>query len=1006
MPVARPTFALIFVLCLSPVAHSVDRVPDPDGPGIAGPHLAGPHFDSEVRPILAKHCFTCHGPDPEARESGLRLDVSDAATEDLGGYAAIVPGDADNSELIARVISDDPDMRMPPSDAHPALEAGAIDTLRRWIDAGAIYERHWAFLQPTQPRVAQVKDAQWCNGVIDRFVLRRMEQAGLSPALRASTENLIRRLYLDLTGTTPTPDVVDRFLRDEQPAAIERLVDHLLATPEYAERFTRPWLDLARYADTNGYEKDRPRTIWPYRDYVIDAIAADMPLDQFSIEQLAGDMLPDATNMQRVATGFHRNTMLNEEGGIDPLEFRYYAVVDRVATTGTTWMGLTVGCAQCHTHKYDPITHTDYYSFFALLNNADEPDVTVENPGQVQSRQNIEAEIEAAEGELIRKLLPDRNAHESGTPPNGEIATEWHAWFDHQLNESRHWHRLKLTGYESTMPKLSAQDDDSILASGDVTKRDVYKLSFNIDDMEQPLLAIRLEALPDESLPEGGPGMAFYEGRRGDFFLSEIEVSVDGQSVALEELSHSYGKISIGSGTADAKNVVDGNGSTGWSAAGHEGKANQLVANFATPVSGQQIDVELLFERHFAAALGRFRISVTGDDGKAIASSLSEPLYDWNAKRIADVSDHDYSLLQHDFIRSAASLAEQRKPIEALRQSLPVPVRTLGMRERRREDRRTTHRHHRGEYLQGKEQVSPEVPSLFDPLNDQQPKDRLALARWLVSEKNPLFARVTVNREWREFFGTGIVDTAGDFGTQSEPPSHPELLDWLATDLRNNGWSRKRLHRQIVLSATYQQAVAAAPESDPQHRLLAGFPHRRLEAERLRDALLSASGNLTRQIGGPSVYPPQDSSVTAMAYGNGGWEVSKGGDRFRRSLYTFSKRTAPFAAFTTFDGPSGETCVARRDRSTTPLQALTLMNDAMYMEMAAGLAETTRQGLPDDASPQDIVTDMFRRLLVRSPDDQEIAAVVAFYESQKSNQDPWKLVARALMNTDEAITTP
>ncbi len=562
-----------------------------------------------------------------------------------------------------------------------------------------------------------------------------------------------------------------------------------------------------------------------------------------------------------------------------------------------------------------------------------------------EARQRLDSEIRleiaAQEQRLVNDYLPSRKSHLAGEVNESEIVSEWTKWYDERLSQTRRWRRLKLSAYKSTMPKLSALDDLSILASGDVTKRDVYQLTFQIPDQQKPITAIRLEALPDESLPAGGPGMAYYEGRRGDFFLSELTVSVDGKSVRLADLSTNYGKISIGSGNADAANVIDGNGSTGWSTSGNEGQASQLVANLAEPIAGQSLTVELLFERHFAAALGRFRVSITSDDGQATAVALPESLYDWDASDAGDVDENDYAELQRYFIRTSPALAMQRNPIDRLRKSIPADVRSLGMRERAPEDRRTTHRHHRGEYLQAKEEVPAEVPSVFDPLDDSEPKDRLALARWLVSDKNPLFARVSVNRSWREFFGTGIVDTAGDFGTQSEPPSHPELLDWMATELKCDDWSLKKLHRNIVMSATYQQAVTEAPEADPRHRLIAGFPHQRLDAELVRDALLSASGLLMRQVGGPSVYPPQSGSVTAMAWGNSGWNVSAGGDRYRRSLYTFSKRTAPFAAFTTFDGPTGETCIARRDRSTTPLQALTLMNDEMYMEFAAGLAETT-----------------------------------------------------------------
>ncbi len=508
-----------------------------------------PDFGRDVRPILAKHCFTCHGPDADARESDLRLDQQVSAMQDLGGYAAIKPGDPEASEIIVRVISEDADLRMPPSDTHPPLSDLQITILRRWIESGGEYETHWSFVGPEQQQIPEVDDPSWCAGPIDRFILSRMEQAGLAPTGNADRKSLIRRLYLDLTGTTPTPGEVERFVKDDDPTAYRKLVDRLLATPDYAERFARPWLDLARYSDTNGYEKDRPRTMWPFRDWVIRAIAADMPFDQFSIEQLAGDMLPGATNDQLIATGFHRNTMLNEEGGIDPLEYRFHALVDRVATTGTVWMGLTTGCAQCHTHKYDPVTHTDYYSLLALLNNADEPDVVVEDTTRTESTRKVEAKVRSIEGQLIRQYLPTMEAHFSGDAGDAPIATAFVTWFDRQVSQARNWRSLRPESIESTMPKLMVLQDNSVLASGDVTKRDVYRLNYSLETPERKLTALRLEVLPHESLPAGGPGMAFYEGRRGDFFLSELKVTFDGNPIALQDASHSFGKISVGSGS-------------------------------------------------------------------------------------------------------------------------------------------------------------------------------------------------------------------------------------------------------------------------------------------------------------------------------------------------------------------------------------------------------------------------------------------------------------------------
>jgi hypothetical protein len=963
---------------------------------IAAPSV---NFNRDVRPILAKHCFTCHGPDENAREAGLRLDTQAGSREDLGGYAAVKPTAANESEIIIRVTSDDDDLRMPPADSHPPLSDQEIQTLSQWIAAGGDYEAHWAFLPAQSVTVPFDAADGWSRGPIDRFVLHRMTATGLSPAEPADRETLIRRLYLDLLGVTPTPDAVDRFVGDDHPAAYSRLVDRLLASPDYAERFARSWLDLARYSDTNGYEKDRPRTIWPYRDWVIDAITSDMPFDQFTIEQLAGDMLPDATRDQRIATGFNRNTMLNEEGGIDPQEYRFYAMVDRVATVGTVWMGLTIGCAQCHTHKYDPITHTDYYAMMALMDNANEPEVVVPNADRDAQKIKIENEIDREVDLLVSRFL-------GGSETKSDEAKEVYAAFESVLRQQREqeritWKTPRPTQLKTTLPRLSVLEDGSILASGDVTKRDVYKLSFDFSDLDDPLTAIRLTALPHESLPAGGPGMAFYEGRRGDFFLSELKVFANNEPVKLKDASHSYGKISIGSGNAEPNNVFDGDGSTGWSTSGREGQSNHWVANFDEPVSGGVLQVELVFERHFAAPLGRFRLDFAGGDVAAQAVLMPDiKLADENGERT----------LRREFVLASDVMKKHRKHIDRLYGQIPAEVRTLGMLERVPADARITHRHHRGEYLQAKEPVDPAVPEVFESI-DEAP-NRFSFARWLVSDKNVLVGRVSANRAWRHFFGTGIVRTAGDFGTQSEPPSHPELIEYLDQQLRQGGWSMKRLHREIVLSATYQQRVGRGPERDPDNRLLSRFPYRRLDAERIRDAMLSAAGLLTRKVGGPSVFPPQPEAISKMAYGSPDWKTSIGGDRYRRSLYTFSKRTAPFAAFATFDGPSGETCAARRDTSTTPLQALTLMNDPMYLEIARGLAEATLRDAGANAPASTIARRMFRRLLGREPEQEEmhwlleVVRAQGTHEEQGTHIEPWTLVARALMNTDEAITVP
>ncbi|MEO0444776.1 MAG: PSD1 and planctomycete cytochrome C domain-containing protein [Verrucomicrobiota bacterium] len=942
-------------------------------------------FAKDIRPILSDRCFKCHGIDEESREAGIALHTFEDAVREGG----IVPGNAEASLIIERMISDDPDEVMPPPAANkPRLSADEVKTFRTWIDAGAHYEKHWAFVSP---REIEVTPPESTGNPIDGFVAEKHREHGLSFAPPADSYALVRRIFLDLIGMPPTVEESKAFVRmhrEQGDLAMEELVDQLLARPEYGERWARPWLDLARYADTNGYEKDRPRSMWPYRDWVIEALGSDMPYDQFTIEQLAGDMLPDATLAQRIATGFHRNTMLNEEGGIDPLEYRYHAVVDRVATTGTVWMGLTTGCAQCHTHKFDPITHTDYFSLFALLNNADEPEMEVSTSEIEQRRQTVEDLIAAKEEELIAGI--DSGAFET--------------WRQETLATSAKWISLRPATLSSTLPILTVMEDDSVFASGDFSKRDEYRVTFELDT-EAPISAIRIEALPDERLPAHGPGAAYYEGRKGDFFLSEVAAFGDGEKIEFRSADVDYGKIYLGKGRSDGSTVFDGNGSSGWSTAKAEGKRHELVIQFAAPISLSTLEVSLLFERHFVAALGRFRISVTHEQKEILArgGEISD---------LTKATDREWKELY----------VADDKELTKLRSSLPTYPTTLVMREWAGQTRET-YRHHRGDYLQPKETVEPAVPAIFEPLPAGEPANRLTFARWLVSEANPLAARVAVNRAWRAFFGRGIVHTAGDFGYQSELPSHPELLDYLAVRLIDEGWSMKRLHRWIVTSRVYQQDSRVDPDTyakDPKNIYLARGPRFRMEGEMIRDAVLQTSGLLTQKVGGPSVFPPQLPSVTAVAYGKTKWKVSEGGDRYRRSLYTYMKRTAPFAAYQSFDGPTGESCLARRERSNTPLQALTLLNDEMFTEAAVALAKT----VPVGGNVREMASDLFLRILTRRAEERELEWLVSYFSQQKRRLErgeltanevlgeddghpvtaAWAMVVRALYNLDEAVT--
>lgn len=984
-------------------------------------------FQREIRPLLAKHCFKCHGPDEQTREAGLRLDLQAGATEDLGGYQAVYPGDPDNSELLARIIHEDPDLRMPPGANGNEFGPHEVELLRQWILEGGAYETHWAFVPPQrmipeEPQAFQSGfDPRWSRDPIDDAVLSSLAQANLLPNAEASRETLLRRLCLDLTGLPPLPSQVESFVQDDHPMAYAKQVDRLLADPASAERWSRVWLDLARYADTNGYEKDRPRTIWPYRDWIIHTIAQDMPFDQFTIQQIAGDMLPEKEEGALVATGFHRNTMLNEEGGIDPLEYRYLAMVDRVATVGTVWMGMTIGCAQCHTHKYDPITHQDYFRMMALLNNADEPELVLQDDRRSEAQKRYEEKTSQLIDGLVASFPPQMQGDQMVLSSGQHFQQEFTKWLDGFRSLRPRWVVPQPAELHSTLPKLRWQEDGSIFADGDATKRDEYRLVYAGESIVEPMNVLRLEALPDARLPAGGPGRSFYEGRRGDFFLSEVEVWVEGKKRKLERPSHSYGNLSIGSGGAAAENAIDGDGSTGWSTSDRAGQAHQWVVHLAEPIPPGAIwEVRLLFERHFAASLGRFRISMGNTSEPSLRATVVPAELEMEISGVSTDLELPDDLNQQFipyFIRESSLLADQRGPLDKHLSAAPEFLTTMVMRERAEDNVRPTYIHHRGEYLQPRDEVTPGIPEMFRQRTtesevDEGPRNRLEFAQWLVSRENPLVARVTVNRIWREIFGKGLVRTAGDFGTQSQPPEYPGVLDRLAVDMMDEGWSLQRVMRRLVHSSVYRQSSDIREDHqrlDPENTLLARAERYRLSAEAIRDSALVASGQISREIGGPSVRPPQDPAVTRLAYGSPGWEPSPGGDRYRRSIYTFAKRTAPFAAYLVFDGPTGENCLPRRDRSNTPLQALTLLNDPMFVELAEALA---RNVLSDNDEPESIATEIFVRILSRYPRPDEVQAMLGFVErvfmglDDDMRQDPvavWKWVARGVMNTDEAL---
>jgi hypothetical protein len=1163
-------------------------------------------FNRDVQPILSGHCYKCHGPDDKSREAGVRFDRRDAAlAASESGVVPLVPGDPDASELIRHIEASDEAEKMPPAAANKDLSEDQKKILRQWIAEGAEYQVHWSFVPPQQATLPATKQSEWGQNPIDAFILARLEAEGLLPSPPADRVTLARRVSLDLIGLPPTPAEVDAYLADNSPHAYEKYVDRLLALPQYGERWARRWLDLARYADTNGYEKDRPRSMWPYRDWVINALNADMPFDQFTIEQLAGDMLPNASLSQRTATGFHRNTMINEEGGVDPLEFRFHAMVDRVGTTGTVWLGLTIGCAQCHTHKYDPIPHRDYYRLMAFLNNADELVMDVPQLAVAAKRTQTQAQIAAAQaalaeqfpaaddprwhdiaplavqtgGESQAQIQSDGSVLLSGSAPQTDtytvtldppvqrishlqlqtltdsslgaqgpgrtqhgnfVVTEFSAalvttnaadmttssqpiqiaaatvdfaqdgfsalamldgqpntgWAIHgpgpwnvsrtatfqlaepiqvppgahlqvridqqyggqhtlgrfrlrlgeSLNDPRplaarrqenleqhfnnwlaserartgRWQLLKPLQARCKVPVLSILEDGSVLATADQTKSDLYELQYQCD--LKGITALRLEALPDDRLPERGPGRIYYEGPFGDFYLSTITAGPVNEPFAFASATESFA-----AGGNTATTAIDADQQTGWSINGAQGRPHSAVFRFAQPVdTSGTLDLQLLFERYYAAGLGRFRIWATTDPEPAPARDLPTTL---DALLLTDsgqlTADQRQQLLEI-FLTVAPQLAAQHKEIDNLRKQIAAYPTTLVMTERPATNPRATHLHRRGEYLQPDELVTPEVPEIFSPLPADAPHDRLTFARWLVDRQNPLTARVTVNRQWATFFGRGLVRTTEDFGYQGERPTHPELLDWLAVEFMQQGWSLKSLHKLMVTSATYQQSSHFTPEllaADPQNKLLARAPRVRLDAELIRDSILHISGQLSPKLGGPSVFPPQPSGITSEGtYGPLAWKVSEGEDRYRRGLYTFAKRTAPYAMFNTFDAPSGEACVARREISNTPLQALTLLNDDVFLDAARALGKQLAQA---GGTADERIMDLFRRCLARPPRADELSLVANFHATQRQRLaagelnaaqisglpegdalDPaaWTLTSRAVLNLDEVIT--
>ncbi|MBI2421922.1 MAG: PSD1 domain-containing protein [Candidatus Hydrogenedentes bacterium] len=1197
------------------------------GLGVGLPATAAPDYQADVAPLLTQHCQKCHN--ATERKGGLVLS-SVAGMLDGGdsGTAAIVPGDAAASELLRRVLSTDPKEHMPPDETLPPA---AIETLTAWVQAGApggdgeggrvaVQSEHWAFQPLTKSAPPEIAD-KTVQHPIDRFVRAKLADAGLEPAPQADKYTLIRRLHLDLLGLPPDAESVRDFVTDTAPDAYARLVERLLASPHFGERQAIWWLDAARYADTNGYEKDRYRSIWPYRDWVINAFNRDLSYDRFVVEQLAGDLLPQATVEQRVATGFLRNSMLNEEGGVDVEEFRYKEVVDRANTVGTAMLGLTLNCAQCHTHKFDPITQKEYFAFYAFLNNTDNVDLKLPDPAVDTARADTEARI-AAEVEGLPKWFPlpdeamqwtalpvlewvsasgramqtaedysvvvtpgaadERDVYTltvdvpagrldalelrvvpdpatglgPGLAPNGnfvlseitiyDASGEWRprdeplplgrvtashaqagfeaahatdmkpdtgwaiggadataqreqslrlelaeprvleqprkllvklsqqhgemhllgrfrisagaldpalsavpeetrrlahydaaftAWKAFTAAKAQAWKAARPTACASkNLASFRVLTDDSVLVYGNIPNVDRYEIMLHVNAPE--IGAIRLEALPDPSLPGGGPGRGVIMAE-GDFLLSEIAVEAapwDAPEslapVSLTTPSHSYA-----SANRSAAGTLDGQLDTGWSILGREGEAHSVVYNLGTPLRNPNGHVlKIVLDQYYVHqhTLGRFRISTCAPSATVESAGVPAPLEDLFLKPAAQWSEEEAREVERWYRLHEPQLEEARTGLRALRAEQAKYDATLVVAER--EERRITTMYHRGEFLQPRGAVKPGVPAVLPPLAENAPQNRLGLARWIASTENPLTARVLVNRIWQLYFGQGLVTTPEDFGVRGATPSHPEMLDWLALEFMRQGWSIKELTRLIVTSETYKQDTAALPatlEKDPRNALLARGPRFRLDAEFIRDAALSAGGLLNAEIGGESVRPPLPPGLMSLAYGNAGWKDSTGPEKYRRGLYTYWKRMLPYPSATVFDAPARDTVCVARNRSTTPLQALTLLNDGVFMEASQAMA--CRVLKEADAGFDARLAHAFLLALARAPFPEERAILNEFYEKQKGrlalgvmpknlaepvapelveplkgvDQDEvvlWTLLCRAILNLDEAIT--
>ena len=1023
-----------------------------------------PDFNRDVRPILSDNCYQCHGPDEKRRMAGLRLDVRESASK------VVVPSDSSKSPLYQRVAHAEAARRMPPVAASKALDAKQLDTIKRWIDGGAKWETHWAFSAPKRADPPPVSAASWPRNSIDRFILARLEQDGLKPQPEGDRITLLRRLSFDLTGLPPSRDDVRAFLNDTSPDAYEKQVDRMLASPRFGERMAMQWLDVARYADSHGYHIDSHREMWPWRDWVINAFNRNLPYDEFTVKQLAGDLLPNATLDDKIATGFNRNHMINFEGGAIAEEYLTEYVADRVETTSMAFLGLTLGCARCHSHKYDPITHKEFYQFFAFFNTVNEegldgregnakPFLKLPTPEQSSQQKQLSASI-AADDALLKSEPVVKGFEEwkqslvAQTPAINRDGLIGHFEFDGSLVDSsgRYQHGRTIVGDPTFGPgqiaraiAFDGQTTIGLGSSGAFERTDPFSIvfwtRFSGGKPQQPIL----ERIADSKTRRGyelwfDDSFLFGIQRRAAHIVLRVTSSWPADSLVLRTadrfMQGEWNHVVL---TSDPSNGVR---------AFVNGKPQDLIVVSDTlkgPISAPDAEIRVGVKEPDAARFSgglddlRFYSRTIGAEEaayialeypvRAILSGVGGKLTKAEDDRVRD--HYMRRVAPADLREKYVELAALRKDAATLEKQIPS---TMVMIES--ETPRDTFVLNRGDYSSHGEKVTPGTPAILPPLPSGEKPNRLTLARWLVDPANPLTARVAVNRYWQMYFGLGLVKTAENFGSQGEPPSHPELLDWLATEFIESKWDVKAMQRLIVTSAAYRQSSRVTPElleKDPENRLISRGPRFRLPAETLRDNALSASGLINPKIGGSSVFPYQPAGIwEELAFGDGfsmqAYEPSHGADLYRRSMYTFWKRTAPPAAMLTFDAPDREKCTARRLATNTPLQALVLLNDPTYVEASRVLAQRV---LKEAKDPSQRARLAFELVTSRAPDHKELAVLTRLAKQQLDNykRDPdgaakflragesladatlnpielaaWTAVASAIFNLDETVT--